>query len=54
MDKPIQETPAPDTKLQSLIDHANAVYRENFDGSVWFGRCIFISWYCERGKKLFL
>ncbi|MGM5481352.1 MAG: radical SAM protein [Nanobdellota archaeon] len=53
MDAPIELTPTPSPELKELMDRADAVYRENFDGSVWFGRCIFLSWYCERGTCTF-
>ncbi|MFP4119054.1 MAG: radical SAM protein [Candidatus Woesearchaeota archaeon] len=53
MDAPIESTPTPSPELQELIGRADAVYRANFDGSVWFGRCIFLSWYCERGTCTF-
>lgn len=32
---------------------ANKIYLENFDGKVWFGRCIFLSWYCKVGSCKF-
>ncbi len=52
MDK-VETTPIPTGELKSLIDQADQVYRENFDGKVWFGRCIFLSWYCEVGTCKF-
>jgi len=30
-----------------LIKQANNVYSENFNKKTWFGRCIFLSWYCD-------
>lgn len=30
-----------------LISKANRVYSENFKNKTWFGRCIFLSWYCD-------
>ncbi|MGM5480440.1 MAG: radical SAM protein [Nanobdellota archaeon] len=53
MDDPITSTPTPSPELASLLDEAETVYKANFDGKVWFGRCIFISWYCERGTCTF-
>jgi biotin synthase-like enzyme len=35
--------------MNELVAQANQVYRERFDGEAWFGRCIFLSFYCERG-----
>lgn len=32
-----------------LLEKANRVYLENFKPITWFGRCIFLSWYCEKG-----
>lgn len=32
-----------------LLEQANKIYSENFDDSTWFGRCIFLSWYCDVG-----
>ncbi|MFW6378528.1 MAG: radical SAM protein [Nanoarchaeota archaeon] len=53
MDAPIESTPIPSPGLKELIDRADSIYHEHFDGSVWFGRCIFLSWYCERGTCTF-
>lgn len=52
MDK-IIETPIPTGELKELVEKADKVYQENFDGNVWFGRCIFLSWYCEVGTCKF-
>ncbi|MBT7903562.1 hypothetical protein HN587_06890 [Candidatus Woesearchaeota archaeon] len=38
---------------KELISQANKVYFENFDGKTWFGRCIFLSWYCDVGTCKF-
>jgi biotin synthase-like enzyme len=35
------------SECEALLDSATQVYNENFDGKVWYGRCIFISWYCS-------
>ena len=44
----------PDTKeIQPLIDKADKIYWKNFNGDTWFGRCIFLSWYCDRGTCTF-
>jgi biotin synthase-like enzyme len=36
-----------------IIEKANNVYRENFEDSTFFGRCIFLSWYCDLGTCKF-
>lgn len=53
MDDIIKETPVPTGELKELVEQANKVYLDNFDGKVWFGRCIFLSWYCELGTCKF-
>ena len=35
------------------MEKASEVYNQNFDNNVWYGRCIFISWYCGRGTCKF-
>ena len=40
-------------KYSELIEKANKVYLENFPKSSWFGRCIFLSWYCDLGSCKF-
>lgn len=32
-----------------MFEEAQKVYRENFRMECWFGRCIFLSWYCDLG-----
>lgn len=53
MDDPILTTPIPSGELKTLIDTAKVVYNDNFDGAAWFGRCIFLSWFCEKGTCTF-
>ncbi len=36
-----------------IIEKANKVYLENFKPDIWFGRCIFLSWYCDVGTCKF-
>ncbi len=36
-----------DSSIISLMKDAEKIYFENFDGNTWYGRCIFISWYCS-------
>jgi biotin synthase-like enzyme len=37
----------------NLLERANKVYLENFPPTTWFGRCIFLSWYCDLGTCKF-
>lgn len=39
--------------MDKLIQKANKVYHENFPNKAWFGRCIFMSWYCDLGTCRF-
>lgn len=39
--------------MQDLLEKADKVYRENFDNKITFGRCIFLSWYCDLGTCKF-
>jgi len=39
--------------MKELIPEANKVYRENFGPATWYGRCIFLSWYCDVGTCSF-
>ncbi len=32
-----------------MLERANKTYLENFKPQIWFGRCIFLSWYCDVG-----
>ena len=36
-----------------LLRRAREAYESSFDGEAWFGRCIFLSFYCERGTCTF-
>ncbi|RJQ17184.1 radical SAM protein [Candidatus Woesearchaeota archaeon] len=36
-----------------LLEKASAVYKENFSNHAWFGKCIFLSWYCTIGDCTF-
>jgi biotin synthase-like enzyme len=40
-----------ETKL--MLERASKTYWENFDGKTWYGRCIFLSWYCSLGDCKF-
>ncbi|MEW5896083.1 MAG: radical SAM protein [Nanoarchaeota archaeon] len=37
----------------SLLKKAEKTYHDNFDGRTWYGRCIFLSWYCSVGDCRF-
>ena len=37
----------------NLVKEANRVYLNNFKPETWFGRCIFLSWYCDVGTCKF-
>ncbi|MBU0472299.1 MAG: radical SAM protein [Nanoarchaeota archaeon] len=53
MDNQITKTPKPSAELKELIEKARNIYDDNFNKDTWFGRCIFLSWYCERGTCTF-
>ena len=38
-----------DKEFYEVFKKAEQTYKENFNGEAWFGRCIFLSWYCDRG-----
>lgn len=35
---------------KELIAKAGSIYKDNFNGDCWLGRCIFLSWYCSLGN----
>lgn len=37
----------------NLLKKAQEVYKENFNNETWYGRCIFLSWYCDLGTCKF-
>lgn len=37
----------------NIIEQANKTFLENWGKEVYYGRCIFLSWYCERGTCKF-
>lgn len=41
------------TETQKRLDEATKIYNSNFDGETWYGRCIFVSWYCSLGDCKF-
>ncbi|MBU0460767.1 MAG: radical SAM protein [Nanoarchaeota archaeon] len=40
-------------ETEQLLKEAEAIYSENFDSRTWYGRCIFLSWYCSIGDCKF-
>jgi biotin synthase-like enzyme len=36
-----------------LLDQATQIYNQNFNKKTWYGRCIFLSWYCSIGDCTF-
>lgn len=40
-------------ELNQLLEEANKIYWENFDGETYFERAIFLSWYCSVGDCTF-
>lgn len=49
----ITTPPILSSETAKLVAEARKVHEANFDNSVWFGRCIFLSFYCERGTCTF-
>jgi biotin synthase-like enzyme len=37
----------------NILEKANKVYLDSFKPEIWFGRCIFLSWYCDVGTCKF-
>ncbi len=40
-------------KTELLLQQAEQVYKKNFTDECWYGRCIFLSWYCDLGTCKF-
>ena len=40
-------------EFKELIGKANQVHKQNFGNKAWFGKCIFLSWYCSIGDCTF-
>ncbi len=40
-------------ELKQLLNKANQTYQQHFPNTVWFGRCVFLSWYCDLGTCKF-
>ncbi|MBN1544616.1 radical SAM protein [Candidatus Woesearchaeota archaeon] len=39
--------------MDKIFEQANSTYKQNFPPVTWFGRCIFLSWYCDLGTCKF-
>ena len=39
--------------MEQLLQKATEVYNKNFKPVAWYGRCIFLSWYCDIGTCKF-
>lgn len=39
--------------MNQIMKKAEQIYKENFPNTCWFGRCIFLSWYCNLGTCKF-
>jgi biotin synthase-like enzyme len=39
--------------MDNIIERSNKIYLDNFPKTGWFGRCIFLSWYCDLGTCKF-
>jgi biotin synthase-like enzyme len=42
-----------DNTTEKLLENAKKTYLSNFPPETWFGRCIFLSWYCDLGTCKF-
>lgn len=40
-------------ETEALLEEASKIYKENHSGRTWYGRCIFLSWYCSLGDCTF-
>lgn len=40
-------------ETELLLNRATGVYNQNFDKKTWYGRCLFLSWYCSRASCKF-
>ncbi len=40
-------------ETEQLVKQAGKVYAENFPNTCWYGRCLFLSWYCDLGTCKF-
>ena len=42
-----------DQEVMELLKQANQTYHQKFPTTCWFGRCVFLSWYCDLGTCKF-
>jgi len=49
----IEHLPVLSSEVQELVAEAQGVHVAHHGKDVWFGRCIFLSFYCERGTCTF-
>jgi biotin synthase-like enzyme len=49
----MQPTTLSEKELQVLLKQASAIHKEHFGSDAWFGKCIFLSWYCSIGDCTF-
>ncbi len=42
-----------DEQLKPLLEKASQAYKAEFGSDAWFGKCIFMSWYCSIGNCTF-
>ncbi|MFT4312143.1 MAG: radical SAM protein [Candidatus Woesearchaeota archaeon] len=40
-------------KTRNLLKQANEIYLKNFSNTIWYGRCIFFSWFCKKATCTF-
>ncbi len=40
-------------ETEELLKSAENAYWDNFSGETWYGRCLFLSWYCNKGDCKF-
>lgn len=40
-------------QFNQLLSQADQTFKKNFPNQVWYGRCLFLSWYCDLGTCKF-
>src|SRR3989344_6923519 len=41
------------SEINKLLKQTEQIYRNNFSDTCWYGRCLFLSWYCDLGTCKF-
>ena len=41
------------SEINKLLKQTEQIYRNNFPDTCWYGRCLFLSWYCDLGTCKF-